>query len=50
MNDMKAKTGALLNGRKRSIAATLDMVWMFAMELLFITSCHMGMPKVNCTA
>ena len=36
----------LLNGRKRSIAATLDMVWMFAMELLFITLPQTGMPMV----
>ena len=39
-----------LHGRNSSMAHTLDRVWMFAMELLFITSCHMGMPKVNCTA
>ena len=39
-----------LQGRNSSIAHTLDMVWMFAMELLFITSPHMGMPMVNCTA
>ena len=36
----------LLQGRKSSMAATLERVWMFAMELLFITSLHMGMPMV----
>ena len=39
-----------LQGRNSSMAHTLDKVWMFAMELLFITSPHMGMPMVNCTA
>ena len=32
------------------MAHTLERVWMFAMVLLFITSFHMGMPTVNCTA
>ena len=32
------------------MAHTLERVWMFAMVLLFITSCHMGIPTVNCTA
>ena len=35
-----------LNGRNRIIAATLDRVWMFAMELLFITSSQTEMPMV----
>ncbi len=39
-----------LQGRNSSMAQMLDRVWMFAMELLFITSSHMGMPMVNCTA
>ena len=39
-------SSSLLQGRKSSMAATLERVWMFAMELLFITSLHMGMPMV----
>ena len=35
-----------LHGRNSSMAHTLDRVWMFAMELLFITSPQTGMPMV----
>ena len=45
-----SEPGLAAQGRKSSIAMTLVMVWMFAMLLLFITSPHMGMPMVNCTA
>ena len=39
-----------LQGRKSSMAATLVRVWIFAMELLFITSPQTGMPMVYRTA